>query len=102
MGSWSKRAFSGHLDNVVESIVHRHGLPSLPRFGEAITALIEVSAGQTADEAEVIRHVKSELAAYKAPKRVLEVPTLGRAASGKLDYSGLRSWAIAEIARRTA
>ena len=46
------------------------------------------------DPTELIGHVKSRLAAYKAPKRVIAVASIGRAANGKLDYKKLRSTAI--------
>ena len=39
----------------------------------------------------LIAHVKEHLAGYKAPKRVLLVDTVGRAANGKLDYRALKS-----------
>jgi acyl-coenzyme A synthetase/AMP-(fatty) acid ligase len=68
------------------------GLPD-ERFGEAITALVEPHVGATIDAAELIRHVKSSLAAYKAPKHIVVVDTIGRAANGKLDYRRLRSQA---------
>ena len=58
---------------------------------EAITALVEPNPGSTADEAELIAHVKARLAHYKAPKRVLLVDTVARAANGKLDYRRLKS-----------
>ena len=48
------------------------GVPD-ERFGEAITALVEPNPGATVDEAELIAHVKEQLAAFKAPKRVLTV-----------------------------
>ena len=66
------------------------GLPD-DRFGEAITALVEANPGATVDEAELIRHVKEHLAAYKAPKRVFQIDTIGRAANGKLDYKRLKA-----------
>jgi acyl-CoA synthetase (AMP-forming)/AMP-acid ligase II len=69
------------------------GLPD-ERFGQAITALVELQAGATVDETEVIAHVKERLAHYKAPKRVLVIDTVGRAANGKLDYKALTSWAL--------
>ena len=68
------------------------GLPD-ERFGEAITALVEASTGATIDEASLIAHVKSTLAAYKAPKRVFLIETIGRAANGKLDYKQLKAQA---------
>ena len=69
------------------------GVPD-EKWGEAITALVEPHAGAVVDPAELIGHVKSRLAAYKAPKRVIAVTSIGRAANGKLDYKKLRSDAI--------
>jgi acyl-CoA synthetase (AMP-forming)/AMP-acid ligase II len=65
------------------------GLPD-DRFGEAITALVEPAPGATIDEAALIAHVKSKLAAYKAPKHVVAVGSMQRAANGKLDYRRLK------------
>jgi acyl-CoA synthetase (AMP-forming)/AMP-acid ligase II len=70
------------------------GLPD-ERFGEAITALVEPLPGATIVEADLIAHVKSALAAYKAPKRVFVIATMGRAANGKLDYRALKAEAAA-------
>jgi acyl-CoA synthetase (AMP-forming)/AMP-acid ligase II len=69
------------------------GVPD-EKWGEAITALIEPHAGDTIDASALIAHVKSKLAAYKAPKRIVPVATVGRAANGKLDYKQLKSDAI--------
>jgi len=69
------------------------GVPD-EKWGEAITALVEPHAGEVVDPTELIAHVKSRLAAYKAPKRVIAVTSIGRAANGKLDYKTLRSTAI--------
>ena len=66
------------------------GLPD-ERFGEAITALVEPVPGATIDAAALIQHVRTTLAAYKSPKRVIVVETIGRAANGKLDYKRLRA-----------
>jgi acyl-CoA synthetase (AMP-forming)/AMP-acid ligase II len=70
------------------------GVPD-EKWGEAITALVEPHAGDTIDASALIAHVKSKLAAYKAPKRVVSVATVGRAANGKLDYKQLKSDALA-------
>ncbi len=72
------------------------GLPD-ERFGEAITALVEADSGATIDEAELIRHVRLHLAAYKAPKRIFEIASIGRAANGKLDYKRLKDHAVAAL-----
>ncbi|MEN3273422.1 MAG: 3-oxocholest-4-en-26-oate---CoA ligase [Actinomycetota bacterium] len=73
------------------------GVPD-EKFGEAITAMVEATPGAAIDEADVIAHVKSKLAAYKAPKRVLTVDTIGRAPNGKVDYKRLKAEAITRVA----
>ena len=68
------------------------GVPD-DKFGEAITAVVEASDGASINEDDLIAHVKSHLAAYKAPKHVLPVDTIGRAANGKVDYKRLKQYA---------
>ncbi|MEX2627396.1 MAG: AMP-binding protein [Ilumatobacteraceae bacterium] len=68
------------------------GVPD-ERFGQAVTALVEAHPGSTVDEADLIAHVREKLAAYKAPKRVVTVASIGRAANGKLDYKELSATA---------
>ena len=70
------------------------GVPD-EKWGEAITAVIELHPDAAFDEPGVIAHVKSRLAAYKAPKRVLVVDTIGRAPNGKVDYKRIRADAAA-------
>ena len=55
------------------------------RFGQAVAA-IAATDGTPMDEAEVIAHVKTQLAGYKAPKRVVFVDQVPRAPNGKADY----------------
>jgi len=61
------------------------GLPD-ERFGQAITAVVEIAPGADPTEDELIAAVKAHHAAYKAPKRVVFVDSLSRAANGKVDY----------------
>jgi fatty-acyl-CoA synthase len=79
------------------------GVPD-DKFGEAITAVVETADGVAPDEVDgddIIAHVKSKLAAYKAPKRVLVVPTIGRAPNGKVDYKRLKAYATEEVGAAT-
>jgi len=72
------------------------GVPD-EKFGEAITAVVEPEPGADIDEGAVIAHVKGKLAAYKAPKRVLVIDTIGRAPNGKVDYKRLKGWATEQV-----
>ena len=48
-------------------------------------------------EEVLIRWVKDRLAGYKAPKRVLGLISVERAANGKVDYNRLRQFAIEQL-----
>ena len=72
------------------------GVPD-EKFGQAIIAMVELAPGETLDEAAVIAHVKTKLASFKAPKRVLQVDTIGRAANGKVDYKRMTAEAEARV-----
>ncbi|MGK2948236.1 MAG: acyl-CoA synthetase [Acidimicrobiales bacterium] len=72
------------------------GVPD-EKFGEAITAVVELTPGSPFDEGAIVAHVKSKLASYKAPKRVLTIDTIGRAPNGKVDYKRLKGWAADQV-----
>ncbi len=80
------------------------GVPD-ERFGEAVTAAVELQPGMSATQDELIEHVRSRLAAYKAPRHVRFVDSIGRSPSGKLDYGRHRGemtqW-LEEAGRPTA
>ncbi len=63
------------------------------RFGQAVTA-IAATDGTLLAEADVIAHVKTQLARYKAPKRVVFVSEVPRAPNGKADYAAARQYAL--------
>ena len=87
-------AFLRSLATVLDAAVV--GVPD-DRFGEAITALVELQPGATLDESALVTHVKERLAHFKAPKRVLTIDSMGRAANGKLDYKALKANALAQL-----
>jgi acyl-CoA synthetase (AMP-forming)/AMP-acid ligase II len=78
--------------------VHDAAVVGVPdeRFGQAITAVVQLEPGSACSEADLIAHIKARLASYKAPRHVLVVDALGRQANGKLDYQR-----HAEFARRS-
>ena len=57
------------------------------RFGEVVAAVVEPAAAQQPSEDELVAHVRGRLAAYKAPRRVRFVASIGRSPSGKVDYA---------------
>jgi acyl-CoA synthetase (AMP-forming)/AMP-acid ligase II len=86
----------------VEEALKRHpavrdavavGLPD-SRFGETICAVVEPEDGQAPTLADLSEHVKQHLAAYKAPRNLVVVDTIGRAPNGKVDYKRLKAHAI--------
>jgi fatty-acyl-CoA synthase len=65
------------------------GVPD-EKWGEAITALVEPAPGLAPDTTEIIAFTKTRLAAFKAPKSVHLVDSIGRAPNGKVDYKRWR------------
>ena len=57
------------------------------KFGQSVTAVASIVEGAVVTEAEVIAGVKRDLAAFKAPKRVVFVTQVPRAPNGKADYT---------------
>lgn len=70
------------------------GVPDA-RWGEAVLACIMLRPGSAADEAELIAHARTLLAAYKAPKRVVFMESFPLVPSGKISKKDLRApwWA---------
>ncbi|WP_332773420.1 acyl-CoA synthetase [Phenylobacterium sp.] len=71
------------------------GVPD-SRFGERICAVVEGDAAALTLEA-MAAHVKSRLAAYKAPRELVVVDSIGRAPNGKVDYKASRDRALAAL-----
>jgi len=61
-----------------------------PDFGESVTAVVVKQKNAAVDEAAVIAHVKSQIANFKVPKRVVFVDDLPRNAMGKVQKNVLR------------
>ena len=56
------------------------------RLGEKVALVASLTPGESAEPAEIIAHVKSLIAAYKAPRQVTLVERVERSPSGKADY----------------
>jgi 3-oxocholest-4-en-26-oate---CoA ligase len=90
----------------VEEVLKQHpsvrdavcvGLPD-ERFGEVICAVIEVDdPSSPPEESEIVEHVRSRLARYKAPRKVVVVGSIGRSPAGKVDYKGVKDVALQRL-----
>ncbi|MBU1377146.1 MAG: acyl-CoA synthetase [Alphaproteobacteria bacterium] len=67
------------------------------RFGERICAVVEPEAGATPTLAALSEHVRGQLAAYKAPRELVVVDSIGRAPNGKVDYKAIKDRALAAL-----
>jgi acyl-CoA synthetase (AMP-forming)/AMP-acid ligase II len=84
------KTFEGVVDAVCV------GVPD-DRFGEAIAAVVESLDGAEIDRDALASHVRASLAAYKAPRHVVLVDTIGRAPNGKVDYKRLKALAAERV-----
>jgi fatty-acyl-CoA synthase len=73
------------------------GTPS-ERFGEQVTALVQLRAGAHATPAELGEAAAEHLARYKLPRAILFVDAVLRSPSGKADYRWARATALAQLA----
>ena len=61
-----------------------------PDFGEAVVAVVETAPSGEFDESACIRYLKTEVASYKAPKRIVPVRSIPRNELGKVAKAELR------------
>jgi acyl-CoA synthetase (AMP-forming)/AMP-acid ligase II len=67
------------------------------KWGQAITAVVEMNAGYDLEEVELKDFSRQHLAAYKIPKRILMRPSLERAPNGKANYKLIQDFAESEL-----
>jgi fatty-acyl-CoA synthase len=72
------------------------GVPD-EKWGNAVTAIVQLSRDAAFDEEGLRQHVRERLAGYKRPKRVLTVPNMFRAPNGKADYKGALAFAKEQL-----
>ncbi len=106
-GSWTVHDRCKHLivsggENIYPAEIERvlHELPAVaeaavvgrpdPRWQEVPEAHVVLRPGVACSEAEIIAHVRGQLARFKAPRRVHFVSSLPRNAMGKVRYAELR------------
>jgi len=85
----------------VEEILKQHesvedalvvGVPD-EKWGSAVTGVVELSPRAPFDEEALRRHVRTHLAGYKTPKRIVAVERMFRAPNGKADYKAATDYA---------
>ncbi|MCB1692367.1 MAG: AMP-binding protein, partial [Pseudomonadales bacterium] len=88
-----------HHDSVADCLVV--GVPD-PKWGQSITAVVQLNPGYTLEENELRDFVKRHLAVYKAPKHILAKDNLERAPNGKANYKLIREFAEQSLGVTTA
>ena len=81
----------------VEEVLYRHPAVLMaavvakpdPKWGEVAAAFIELIAGASATEAEIIEHCRAEMARFKVPKQVIFGP-VPKTSTGKIQKFLLR------------
>lgn len=73
------------------------GVPD-ERWGQRVTAVVQVAPGQTFDRAEFERICRTHLSGYKVPKSVVFTPAVQRSPAGKADYRWAKDLAVSQDA----
>jgi fatty-acyl-CoA synthase len=72
------------------------GVPD-EKWGQAVTGVVLLANGSRFDEEQLRAHVRTQLAGYKTPKRILVAGVALRAPNGKADYKAVGEFARKEL-----
>jgi acyl-CoA synthetase (AMP-forming)/AMP-acid ligase II len=72
------------------------GVPD-PRWGERVTAVVQVRPGHAPGDDELIEHCRTQLAGYKLPRSIVTVDAVQRSPVGKADYGWAKEVAVKEM-----
>jgi fatty-acyl-CoA synthase len=89
------KTFAGVSDCLVTAAPHA-------RWGNQVIAVASLYVPHSATEEEIIGHVRSRLADYKAPKRIIFVAKVPRHANGKPDLKGAKRIAAEVVAGQSS
>ncbi|MCU4186419.1 AMP-binding protein [Acidiferrimicrobium sp. IK] len=71
------------------------------RFGEVVTAVVEAVPGVELDRRGLTDWGRGRLADYKLPRQIVLTESIGRSPSGKVDYAGVRAYAVGHLSSGT-
>ena len=71
-----------------------------PKWGQAITAVVQLNPGFELDVIEMHNFARQYLAGYKIPKHIFQKDDLNRAPNGKPDYQSIREFAEFQLANQ--
>jgi acyl-CoA synthetase (AMP-forming)/AMP-acid ligase II len=98
-----EKVFPEEVEEALKLHGHVHdavvvGVPD-PRFGQMVVAVVEPEAGSAPTEDELTEALRDRLAAYKIPRRIVVVDSIGRAPNGKVDQRRWRDEAAKAVGR---
>jgi 3-oxocholest-4-en-26-oate---CoA ligase len=98
-----EKVFPEEVEEALKLHGHVHdavvvGVPD-PRFGQMVVAVVEPEAGTTPSEDDLTGALRDQLAAYKIPRRIVVVDSIGRAPNGKVDQRRWREEAARAVGR---
>jgi fatty-acyl-CoA synthase len=72
-----------------------------PRFGERVTAVLSARPGHVINERAIGEFIRTRIAGYKTPRRLITVETVRRAANGKADYKWAKEIALQDASAQS-
>ncbi len=92
-----EKVYPEEVENLIRQMdaVEIVGITATPdeKFGEAVTAVIQLKAGSRLTEQQVIEFTKGKISGYKCPRRILFVKEFPTTLIGKPHYKALRELA---------
>ena len=99
INSGGEKIFPEEVEAVLKGVADVYdvlvvGVPD-ERWGERVTAVVQLADGASTDADALIAHVRGNLAGYKVPKDIVFVERVQRSPAGKADYRWAKATATA-------